>query len=227
MKNLTILFASIIIVFLGCSKPAEKTTDGPITTAAVQNGKCPEFYYFYGQEKVPLAIAPNLLGIGFKGQPTVSQKRETLKQLPGFVRFLNDNDSTAAFNIIELKKNTTCAQALETMKKLQVQEIIAFANPVFLAPGSVGSGHSWAAVNANFIITLKDPKQTAELQKLLTGTNTRQTDDLGNGTYLLEATKNSKGNALEMANYFHGQPIIKSAEPDFFLLGPPENVNPK
>jgi hypothetical protein len=221
MKISALLFGAFIIAFSGCNKPAEKSTDGSITASSVPNNRCPEFYYYYGKEKMPLTLAPNLLGVGFKGKLSVPQKMALLKDFPTFEGFLNDNDSTAAFTIIELQKTTNCPLALEMIDKLQAKEEIAFANPVFLAPGSVGSGHKWAAVNASFIVTLKNPAQVTGFQKLLTLTNTRQSDDLGNGTYLVEATKTSKGNALEMANYFHEQPEIAHAEPDFFLTGQP------
>jgi hypothetical protein len=222
MKIPALLFGVFIIAFSGCKKPAEKSTDGAITTSSVPDNKCPEFYYYYGKDKMPLTIAPNLLGIGFKEQLTVSQKLAVLRRFQAFEGFLNGNDSTTAFNIIEFQKGTTCPQALETIKKLNTLEEIVFANPVFLAPGPVGSGHKWAAINSNFLVTLKNPQQKAEFQKLLTLTNTRQVDDLGNGTYLVEATKNSKGNALEMANYFHEQAEVQTAEPDFFMTGQPQ-----
>src|SRR5688500_1559370 len=100
MKIPALLFGAFIIAFSGCHKPAEKSTDGAITASSVPANKCPEFYYYYGKEKMPLTIAPNLLGIGFKEQLTVSQKLALLKRFPAFEGFLNGNDSISAFNIV-------------------------------------------------------------------------------------------------------------------------------
>jgi hypothetical protein len=57
-------------------------------------------------------------------------------------------------------------------------------------------------------------------KKALSQTKTTILDPLGETTFLVQATKNSQGNALEMANYFHEQPYVQTSEPDFFMAAP-------
>jgi len=71
-------------------------------------------------------------------------------------------------------------------------------------------------ITNQFIVTLEDLVGQTLLDKLMKRTNTKLVEALGPQTYIISADKNSAGNALDMANYFHESPGIKIGEPDFF-----------
>ncbi|MDX5346112.1 MAG: hypothetical protein LPK19_02605, partial [Hymenobacteraceae bacterium] len=72
-------------------------------------------------------------------------------------------------------------------------------------------------ITDEFLVTLSDSATYQDLQTLSQQTNTQIISDFGGGTYILSATKNAQGNALEMANFFHEQPEVKIGEPNFFV----------
>lgn len=219
MLHLRILIAFIMIVLTGCAKAP--LTAGDVNVAFPEALPCPNYYYYYNQEKVPLTIAPKLLSVGFVPGKTMVEKLQLLRRFPAYVRFFTDTkgeDSTST-NIIELIQGTNCSQAQEMMKQLQQQDIITYANPVFEIPPALTSTHRWMAVTATFLVTLKPGNHEEELKRQTEITHTRIVDDLGNNTYQLETSKASMGNALEMANYFHEQSFVANSEPDFYMAG--------
>jgi hypothetical protein len=211
----------LMLLLPGCASRATSPKAPEITPTAAQ--ACPGYFYYYGQEKIQLTQDPQISLIGFKGNPTTAQKEEVLRRFPAFTGFSagEKEDEDPGFQLADLKSGTTCAQVQKLIKELQQQELILFANPVFHALPSLGSGHRWMGLTPEFIVTMKPGQPESELQRLLSLTNTKQADTLGENIYLLRATKESKGNALEMANYFHQQPSVANAEPNFHMAGRP------
>ncbi|KAA9340189.1 hypothetical protein [Adhaeribacter soli] len=224
MRSFYTLGLFCLLFAFACTKPAQKTTTATPQTA--RTTACPEYFYYYQQEKVPLKLKPAYLLAGF--QPGLSQEAKTsiLKTVPEFENLSTDQSGSAGtFNVVKLRNATSCDRVLQIIKQLQQKNELTFVNPVFDPVSNLGSGYLWVGLTSGFLVTLKSADQMPQLKALLTETRTELLDTLGETTFLIGATKNAKGNALEMANYFHEQPFVENAEPDFFLATKPEDSN--
>ncbi|MFC5271079.1 hypothetical protein [Adhaeribacter terreus] len=225
MRNRLLVFLPVFIAFLGCSKPAGKSTDMQTasTTASTEavSQTCPEYFYYYNQEKIPMQVNPAVLLVGFTEGQTPENQRKLLSRFTEFAELGSEQRSAAgAFTIVKLKPATTCPQALAMAKKLQQMPEVTFANPTFKSPPTLGNTYAWVGVTSEFIVTLKRREDLPTFENAIAQTKTKILDPLGETTFLVQATKTAQGNTLEMANYFHEQPYVQNSEPDFFLASP-------
>ncbi|HSI90864.1 MAG TPA: hypothetical protein VK927_07070 [Adhaeribacter sp.] len=228
MRCCSSLFLLIALTFAACTQPvapsgttgntgAAETTTSPQTTA---NGTktCPDHFYYYEQQKVTIRIRPQLLLVGFQAEMSTEAKTTLLKR---YAEFENLSPAQTAdsgpFHIVKLKASTTCRQALDLINNLQAQPEVVFANPVFHSPARLGSEYLWLGLTSEILVTVRSEANTAAIKELVAQTNTRLIDTIGETTLLIQATKDSRGNALEMANFFHEQPDVINSEPNFYL----------
>lgn len=217
MRFFLYLHCVFLLFLFACKKPAEKTT-APITAEKTRYTDCPDYFYYYQQEKIALTLKPDIILAGFQPNLDTDAKTKLLKTIPEYEAISEEQTgSTGPFHIITLRNTTTCLRTLEIMKQLQQKPEITFANPAFAPGANLGGEYTWMGLTPGILVTLKSPEQLPQLQTLLTETRTQLADELGPGTYLINVPKNAKGTALEMANYFHEQPFISNAEPDFYL----------
>lgn len=228
MKHL--LLSLFFLAAVGCGKPAEKSTTTstssvkpapaqPIEPASAANPQgCPEQFYYYNQEKISLKIKPHFIIVGFQPGTSAETRTRILKQFPEYeVASGEQKTDVTPFLVVKLKAGTTCSQTMPMLTKLQSQAEVLYANPVFNAPTPLGAGTAWIGLTSEFLVNIKGAGSAAELKALAAKTNTKIVDELGETTFLLQATKTSQGNALDMANLFHDQAFVSSAEPDFYM----------
>ncbi|MBK0403162.1 hypothetical protein I5M27_09210 [Adhaeribacter sp. BT258] len=224
MRNRLLVFLPVFIAFLSCSKPAAKSNDmqpASATAAEAVSQTCPEFFYYYNQEKITMQVNPTVLLVSFAEGQTAENQRKILSRFKEFAELGSEQRSVAGtFTIVKLKPATSCPQALATAKKLQQLPEVTFANPTFKSPATLGNAYAWVGITSEFIVTLKRVEDKAMFEKTLAETKTKMLDPLGETTFLVQATKTAQGNTLEMANYFHEQPYVQSSEPDFYLANP-------
>jgi hypothetical protein len=205
-------------MILGCKKPVAKATTPPATQNTNPENACPEYFFYYQEEKVALTMKPSFILVGFKKELSLEQKAALLRSFPEYENLTANQASDATpFNVVKLKKATTCARALEIMKQLQEKNEVTFANPVFNPVRQMGDEYDWLGLTASVLVTVKSADQLPQLKAEVTQTKTEISDVLGETTLQIQVTKNSKGNALEMANYFHDLPYVINSEPDFYL----------
>jgi hypothetical protein len=196
-------------------------TTASISASETASQACPDFYYYYNQEKIALQVNPTVLLVGFTEGQTPESQRKIMSRFSEFAELGAAQRSAAgAFTIVKLKPATTCPQALTLTKKLQQLPEVVFANPTFQTPATLGNAYAWVGVTSEFIVTLKRAEDRETFNKALAETKTQILDPLGETSFLVQATKTARGNALEMANYFHQQPFVQNSEPDFFLASP-------
>ena len=215
-----IFLACLFVCFLswGCKKTAAKSAPATTVQHTRQANNCPEYFFYYHEEKVPLTLKPTFILVGFQKELTLEQKAVVLRSFPEYENLTaNEASDSTPFNVVKLKNTTSCARVLEIMKKLQEKNEVTFANPVFNPIRQMGDEYDWLGLTASVLVTVKSADQLAQLKEEVAKTKTEVADELGATTLQIQATKNSQGNALEMANYFHGLPYVKNAEPDFYL----------
>ena len=229
MRYLTTPLLLCFLTFLSCSKPAEKSAAAattitpastpkaePVATAATTD--CPDYFYYYNQEKISLKMKPHFMVVSFMQGTSAETKAKILKQFPEYETATQEQTTDVApFQIVKLRAGTTCAQAIPILAKLNEVPEVLYANPIFNAPTPLGTGIAWIGLTSEFLVNIKSPANAADLKALASQTKTKVVEELGETTFLMQATKESQGNALEMANFFHDQPFATSAEPDFYV----------
>ena len=230
MRYLSILLVSSMAAFMNCSRPAENSSAAAATTvttpapakiepaSTAATADCPNYFYYYNQEKISLKVKPHFLVVSFQAGLSTEAKTRILKQFPEYEMATQEQTTDVMpFQIVKLRAGTTCAQAMPVLTKLNGTPEVIYANPVFNAPTALGKGTAWIGLTSEFLVNIKSPANAAELKALATQTKTKVVEELGETTFLLQATKTSQGNALEMANFFHEQTFVTGAEPDFYV----------
>jgi hypothetical protein len=114
---------------------------------------------------------------------------------------------------INTKKRKTCAELMDIIHTLEKSSIVANASLIF-------DFEFWSmSFTPYFYVTLKDKNDLSALYAVAKETNTtivREPMFEFDPTFTLRANKDSKGNALQMANYFHETGKFKSAGPDAY-----------
>ena len=172
-------------------------------------------YFYYQDQKVELGpVLTDMLIIGFAEGTDKATKDKILSEYDFLGNILDEtNSGSADITVVSARGEITPGTMELKFNLLEQNPKILYATPFFSRSedkqGRLG-------ITNQFIVTLEEPVSKVLLEKLMKRTNTRLVEELGNNIYLLSADKNSAGNALDMANYFHESPGIKVGEPDFF-----------
>jgi hypothetical protein len=221
MQRLILFCIVSLLAVLACKEPAAKATAPATAQATPSNQKedtCPEYFYYYQQEKVSLKLKPYFLLVGFQKELTLEQRAQILQTFAEYENITANQTSDATpFNVIKLKATTSCKRTLEIIKQLQTKNEITFANPVFNPTRQMGEDLAWVGLTPSVLVTIKNADQLPELKAKVAETKTEITDTLGETTFLIQVTKQATSNALEIANYFHSLPFVTNSEPDFYM----------
>ncbi|MBD1397185.1 hypothetical protein H9Q13_08420 [Pontibacter sp. JH31] len=174
-------------------------------------------YYYDGQSKALGNVHSRMALVAFDDSYTYEQAVFAAGK-HGFIESVGQEVRTNSARLypVQLVDGLSCKQVEQAIRVLEQDPGIAYAAPYFLMDS--GAGVQLLGISNEFIVTVKDHKQAGKvLERLANATRTAIVTSLSDETYILRADKNSKGNALEMANFFHEQPLIKHAEPDFVV----------
>lgn len=126
---------------------------------------------------------------------------------------------------LKLNQTKTCEQITAILAELQKNPIVAYAHYTMtgdncryqMMPTLMKCVNSYAD---EFIVKVFDENNLTDLQKLMAETKTELVLKIANtpNRFILKATKNSKADALKMANYFYESKLVKSAEPIMLSL---------
>jgi hypothetical protein len=172
-------------------------------------------YFYYQDEKVELGpILTDMIIIGFEDGTDKSTKEKIIGEYDFLGNILDEATSGSAdVTIVSTRNNPTPGTLEVKFSVLEQNPKIKYASPFFTRDPTAGGR---LGITNQFLVTLEDKIGMNLLEKLMKRTNTTLIEPLGPSTYILSADKNSAGNALDMANYFHESPGIKIGEPDFF-----------
>lgn len=181
-----------------------------------------EYYYWANGKKYPLELYPEKQYILIQGQnksaiaESIEVSEENISAIEPIVVSRTINTQRASK---PLKNDLYWAFVNDPIDKAKVQSSdIIYAAPSFLVNGNEIS------LSQYFYVKLKQEKDIEILESLA---RESLVEIVGNDSfmplwYILSCDKNSKGNALEMANLFYESGYFDSAEPDLmedFLIG--------
>lgn len=180
------------------------------------NDNCTSDFYYYNKDKIMLgSVLTDKIIIGFPDGYTLKQKSNFVAKSKLLKSIDSEyNTGSADATIIILKAGLTCAEVENLLTQLEEEPEVRYASPFY----TLVQGESIMGITNQFIVNLKTNTSLEYLQQLITKTNTKLIEQIGDFTYILSADKASDGNALEMANFFSEQPKIESSEPDFLYI---------
>jgi hypothetical protein len=184
-----------------------------------------ELFYYAFSDKIFLdkAFLNNFLLVGYdyrtQDEEIVNYINQTGLFLPvntdDCINFSYEDKHNLLFVNTKVK-HYTCSQLKEIIQMLEQSRFVAFASLTF-------EGYFWGGgeIQSNimsyadeFIVKLNNGYELSDLQTLVQETNTRIIEQT-QLFILLRADKNSKGNSLQMANYFYETGIFHYAHPNF------------
>ena len=170
-----------------------------------------ELYYYASNEKVFLldyySFNDNGLLVGFEPQVKDTEISRCLHETGSFQKVKKSNitrhDPKFGYEYdylyVSTKKKHTCAQLKEIIRTLEKEPIVSFAHLSFCKPNNDPVHISYC-----FYVEVKDKNDLADLYAIVQETNTRIKEQYqwAPEWFTLVADKNSKGNAMKVANYF-------------------------
>ncbi|MCB9425874.1 MAG: hypothetical protein H6584_02425 [Flavobacteriales bacterium] len=123
-------------------------------------------------------------------------------------------DSKYTYAFIELKENKSCYEMEQVFNVLKANSLIQFTSYVYNNNFIKFDDDSYSDIVAyshSFIVETQSDTDIEKLNKIVAETNTDIIDSK-DGKYTISATKKSKGDALQMANYFHETGLFKSVK---------------
>ncbi|WP_299701782.1 hypothetical protein [uncultured Pontibacter sp.] len=214
-----------IIIFSSCrydnATPIRNVRFDPglLNPIKAAGGSCINQTYYYKDEQKDLGLVyTRKILVAFTDDLSIEQISEAT-QRHGFVQSLGQavHSNSARLYPIQLVDGLNCQQAEAAIAQMAKDPAVSYAAPFF----ETGDGQLLGISN-EFIVTVEAGRQPANdvLNRLANATGTELITALSEDTFVLRADKNSRGNALEMANFFHKQPLVKHAEPDFVVSLP-------
>jgi hypothetical protein len=155
--------------------------------------------------------------VSFRDGFTHEQAVETVAGY-GFLEKLGQAVQTNSARLypVKLVEGLNCKQVEQAIQELQQDANIAYAAPYFLTAN--GDAVQLQGISNEFLVTVNEqPQAEMVVKRLADATKTVIVTSLNDHTFVLRADKNSRGNALEMANFFREQPVVKHAAPDFVV----------
>ena len=130
------------------------------------------------------------------------------------------------YGILKLSKTCSCDEITWILDDLEQNQVIDYAHftiqtddctNLFWEPIGDLCVNSYSNI---FYVKVKDTIDISDLNTTLLETNTwiREQNQFRHETYSIYADKSSKGDALEMANYFHETGLFEYSEPDIIKI---------
>jgi hypothetical protein len=211
----------LIVIFSSCrndnATPIRNVRFDPGLLNPVKAGGGPSCvshsYYYNGQSKALGTIYSRMILVAFDDSYTYEQAVAAAEQ-HGFVEGVGQavQTNTARLYPLKLVEGLSCKQVEVALIEIARDPAVSYAAPYFMADRQL------LGISNEFIVTVEDRQHGgAILERLANATRTTIVTSLNDDTYVLRADKGSRGNALEMANFFQEQPFVKHAEPDFVV----------
>lgn len=213
-KLLTLLLA--VITFYGCQRDYVEESQSPVT----RSGDGPsEYYYWCDGVKIPLTINENKSFVLVETAKYESLSKSAINT-GGKMKSANTISDYFSLGIDMSGKNAKIRTSLTSftldnanLKAINTKDLL------YIAPYFKTSNGADLGITDVFEVRLEEEQDFVKLEKLATEYNLNM---LGRNTfdpsiYLLSCTKESKGNALEMANLMYESGAFKYATPEFLI----------
>ncbi len=173
-------------------------------------------YYYYQGERVSLKILSKKILVKFKTEISLYEKKKAIEVNPAMESISKTNFITKNIVLADMRIKVNKNGLKEIMKQIKRNKNVVSAQICFInEKDSVIQG-----ITDRFIVKLKSPSDYYDLQTLASKTNTTiiEQNQFDRSKYVLSADKTSKGNAIEMANFYFETAIFEYAEPEFFRI---------
>lgn len=213
-----------IITFYGCYKDDLATVNdteyhNEATTRVAITGD----YYWGSDGRIPITKSTDKVWVLFKeDNNTVRTSSQTtgislLQDIQDY-NLVMHNDERSTLKFANLKSGIGEIQYATSLSNLE--------SVVYVAPYYKLEDEKEYPLTNIFYVELKDAKYLSKLEELANENNVTIVGEipLTGNAYILACTKDSNGNALEMANLFYETGIFLSAAPEFLSVTP-ESVN--
>lgn len=216
-------FSLVVILLISCAKNNEKLSEANSCNFI-------DFYYYQDSTISLGELSNEYIVVAFDSNATESQIRN-------YIAADNELDQSYKFTlykskitVLKFREPKTCEAITATIARMQKSSLVAFvhyamkANDCLNAFGMPMGNRCINSYNSFFYVKVKDPNNLTDLNKLAQATNTIIVEQYiyDPKWVTLKATKNSKGDALSMANYFKESKLFVHSEPDASLKFPVE-----
>lgn len=215
--------ASYIILLctliMGCDKYTEKI---------IEPGSCNfiDFYYYQDSTISLGALSNDYIVVAFDTNATESQIKnfiESTKEFDPAYRYKLYSNKIAA---LKFKQSKSCEEITSVITTLQKTPIVLFINYAMQTNDcndNFGYPMGNRCVNSYsnaFYVKVKDVNDLTDLNKMIKSTRTElvEQSQFMPQWFILRTNKNSKGDALRMANYFKESKLFEYAGPNPWKL---------
>ncbi|MDR3365812.1 MAG: hypothetical protein LBO71_02455 [Prevotellaceae bacterium] len=185
-----------------------------------------ELYYSYGDEKVFLdsLFLNDYLLVGFENQDRSEKVIDLINETGMFHAtgksdiFRNSQEDSHSLLLVQTLTPKTCSQLKKIIEQLENNPDVAFSNLTFKGTFCIGFDCSDVMIYTDeFTVKVKDENNLSDLQDIAKETNTKikEQNKFMPDVYILSADKTSKGNSLQMSNYFYETGKFVYVEPNF------------
>ncbi len=219
MKKSSLLLA--VLVFLGCNNDLTEeiptVEDNIVATRSI--GDAPEYYYWYHGKKIPLTVNENKSFVLTETAQFEQASRSTIltgSRIKG-TRTMNGYSSLSIERSGKSAKEKTyfTSMILENagLKTIDIEDV------VYVAPYFTESNGEEVGITNVLSVRLEGDEDLAKLEKLAEEYNLIMLgrNQFDRSIYYLSCTKDSKGNALEMANLLYESGAFEYAQPEFLI----------
>lgn len=218
MKNLILTTMILALLFTNCKKD-----DNQMLRCSCD---FVDFKYYNGSQYNLGELQENYILIGV--DTTYSDN-----QIQNFISSINHFDQNYSYTIhtsaqykfkeipLRLKSSKTCEQITQIISELEQNTIVAYAH--FTMQTDDCQNEIWETIGnmcvnrygSSFYVEVFDENNLTDLNQKISETNTElvEQDEFMPKWFELRATKNSKGDALKMANYFYETGLFEHSEP--------------
>lgn len=177
----------------------------------------------YGPDgKQVFTMAEDRILVRFQQGISLTEKQSLLSKYAGVVALQNDDVLPAPDVTIARVSGLNSDEIEKLLSSLNQNPLIIYANPFLIYADGTRQG-----IQDRIIIRLKSNKDLNMMNGIAKDLklNVLERNEFDPLMYVLQTTKQSSGNALEMANRMHESGAFEYAEPDFLLLLKRFNTN--
>jgi len=190
----------------------------------VEQSNCKdELFYYSRDEKRFIDFRNDYLLIGYLQHVEDEKMINIINQTGIFKPVIIDHIRHASneeysLMLVNTKEQKSCSQLKEIIFLLEKATNVAFVNLVFEGLFCLGFDcRELTALTDEFLVMVRDRNNLSDLYAIVQETNTRikYQNEFMPHWFCISADKNSKGNALQMANYFYETGMFVATEPNF------------
>lgn len=208
---------SIILftLLIGCTKSTKKVTE-PASCNFID-------FYYYQDSTISLGTLSNdYILVSFDTNSTESQIKNFIESTKEFDSKYSYKLYSNKIAVLKFKQSKSCEEITAVIATLQRSPMVFFAHYTmqtadcldnFWMPMGKLCINSYSSI---FYVKVKDPNDLTNLNKVITSTRTELVErySFAPEWFILKANKNSKGDALRMANYFKESKLFDYAGPN-------------